>query len=118
MLKGKDAAAWLQSLGVRHIVIDENGRYCGTEPPLLRPLTLIKVPGDAVDGTFEGSIWLRACRLAVAAQYFVQFQRFIECAVCELPAEPFNAFSSCLFTGNDQHTILDLLADFIKAVTV
>jgi hypothetical protein len=26
---------------------------------------LIKVPGDAVDGTFEVSIWLRACKLAV-----------------------------------------------------
>jgi thiamine biosynthesis lipoprotein len=36
MLKGKDAPAWLQSLGVRHIAIDENGKYCGTEPPLLR----------------------------------------------------------------------------------
>jgi thiamine biosynthesis lipoprotein len=35
MLKGKDGAAWLQGLGVRHIVIDENGKYCGTEPPLL-----------------------------------------------------------------------------------
>jgi thiamine biosynthesis lipoprotein len=36
MLKGKDAATWLQGLGVRHIVIDENGKYCGTEPPVLR----------------------------------------------------------------------------------
>jgi thiamine biosynthesis lipoprotein len=36
MLKGKDGAAWLQSLGVRHIVIDVNEKYCGTEPPLLR----------------------------------------------------------------------------------
>jgi len=35
-LRGKDAAAWLQSLGVRHIVIDDSGKYSGTEPPLLR----------------------------------------------------------------------------------
>jgi FAD:protein FMN transferase len=35
MLKESHAAAWLQSLGVRHIVIDQDGRYCGTEPPLL-----------------------------------------------------------------------------------
>jgi thiamine biosynthesis lipoprotein len=33
MLKGKDGAAWLQELGVRHIVIDEGGKYGGTEPP-------------------------------------------------------------------------------------
>ena len=36
MLKGKNGLAWLQSLGVRHIVIDEDGRYSGTEPPLLK----------------------------------------------------------------------------------
>jgi thiamine biosynthesis lipoprotein len=36
MLKGKKGAAWLQSLGVRNIVIDESGGYDGTEPPLLR----------------------------------------------------------------------------------
>lgn len=36
MLKGTDGAAWLQGLGVRHIVIDENGKYCGTEPPYSR----------------------------------------------------------------------------------
>jgi FAD:protein FMN transferase len=36
MLKGTDGAAWLQGLGVRHIVVDENGRYCGTEPPYSR----------------------------------------------------------------------------------
>ena len=36
MLKGKDAAAWLQSLGVRHTVIDDSGKFSGTEPPLLR----------------------------------------------------------------------------------
>jgi FAD:protein FMN transferase len=35
MLKGKDGAAWLQGLGVRHIAIDEIGQYCGTEPPWL-----------------------------------------------------------------------------------
>ena len=35
MLKGKKGAAWLQSLGVRNIVIDESCRYDGTEPPLL-----------------------------------------------------------------------------------
>jgi thiamine biosynthesis lipoprotein len=35
MLKGKKGAAWRQSLGVRNIVIDESGRYDGTEPPLL-----------------------------------------------------------------------------------
>ncbi len=35
MLKGKKGAAWLQSLGVRNIVIDESGGYDGTEPPLL-----------------------------------------------------------------------------------
>jgi thiamine biosynthesis lipoprotein len=35
MLKGKDGVAWLQGLGVRHIVIDEIGQYCGTEPPWL-----------------------------------------------------------------------------------
>ena len=34
MLKAKDGAAWLQGLGVRHIAIDANGKYCGTEPPL------------------------------------------------------------------------------------
>jgi thiamine biosynthesis lipoprotein len=36
MLKGEDGAAWLQGLCVRYIVIDENGKYCGTESPLLR----------------------------------------------------------------------------------
>jgi hypothetical protein len=35
MLKENDGAAWLQSLGVRHIVIDQDGKYRGTEPPLL-----------------------------------------------------------------------------------
>ncbi len=33
MLKGKEGAAWLRELGVRHIVIDEEGKYGGTEPP-------------------------------------------------------------------------------------
>jgi thiamine biosynthesis lipoprotein len=36
MLKGIGGAAWLQGLGVRHIVIDENGKYSGSEPPLLK----------------------------------------------------------------------------------
>jgi FAD:protein FMN transferase len=34
VLKGKDGVTWLQSLGVRHIVIDQNDKYCGTEPLL------------------------------------------------------------------------------------
>jgi FAD:protein FMN transferase len=38
MLKGNDGAGWLQSLGVRHIVIDETGKYGGTEPPLAHAL--------------------------------------------------------------------------------
>ncbi len=38
MLKGKGGAAWLQSLNVRHIVIDEEGGYAGTEPPLAHAL--------------------------------------------------------------------------------
>jgi len=29
-------AAWLQNLAVRHIVIDEEGNFYGTEPPLTR----------------------------------------------------------------------------------
>jgi thiamine biosynthesis lipoprotein len=36
MLKGEDGTAWLRGLGVRHIVIDENGKYSGTEPPAVR----------------------------------------------------------------------------------
>jgi FAD:protein FMN transferase len=36
ILKGIDGAAWLQGLGVRHIVIDENGKYSGSEPALLK----------------------------------------------------------------------------------
>lgn len=32
MLKGRDGVAWLQRLGVRHVVIDEDGRRSGTEP--------------------------------------------------------------------------------------
>jgi thiamine biosynthesis lipoprotein len=36
MLKGRGGAAWLQNLAVRHIVIDEEGNFYGTEPPLTR----------------------------------------------------------------------------------
>jgi thiamine biosynthesis lipoprotein len=36
MLKGHAGAAWLHGLGVRHLVIDEGGDFCGTEPPLTR----------------------------------------------------------------------------------
>jgi thiamine biosynthesis lipoprotein len=36
MLKGKEGAAWLQGLGVRHIVTDGKGAPCGTEPPRFR----------------------------------------------------------------------------------
>jgi thiamine biosynthesis lipoprotein ApbE len=36
MLKGPAGAAWLHGLGVRHLVIDEDGSPCGTEPPLTR----------------------------------------------------------------------------------
>ena len=36
MLKGRAGAAWLHGLGVRHLVIDEDGNSCGTEPPLTR----------------------------------------------------------------------------------
>lgn len=36
MLKGRDGAAWLRGLGVRHLAIDEDGNFCGTEPPLTR----------------------------------------------------------------------------------
>jgi thiamine biosynthesis lipoprotein len=36
MLKGRGGAAWLQGLDVRHIVIDEEGNFYGTEPPLTR----------------------------------------------------------------------------------
>jgi FAD:protein FMN transferase len=36
MLKGSAGAAWLHGLGVRHLVIDEGGNSCGTEPPLTR----------------------------------------------------------------------------------
>ena len=37
MLKGGKGAAWLGSLGVRHIVIDDQGRCSGTEPPRITP---------------------------------------------------------------------------------
>lgn len=36
MLKGPDGAGWLHGLGVRHLVIDEDGNPFGTEPPLKR----------------------------------------------------------------------------------
>jgi thiamine biosynthesis lipoprotein len=36
MLKGRGGAAWLQELAVRHIVIDEEGNFYGTELPLTR----------------------------------------------------------------------------------
>jgi FAD:protein FMN transferase len=34
MLKGREGAAWLGGLGVRHVAIDEEGNFCGTESPL------------------------------------------------------------------------------------
>ena len=37
MLKGGEGAAWLESLGVRHIAIDDQGRCSGTEPLQIRP---------------------------------------------------------------------------------
>lgn len=37
MLKGRDGAAWLERLGVRHIAIDDQGRCSGTEPLQVRP---------------------------------------------------------------------------------
>jgi thiamine biosynthesis lipoprotein len=37
MLKGRRGAAWLESLGVRHIVIDDQGWCSGTEPLRIRP---------------------------------------------------------------------------------
>jgi thiamine biosynthesis lipoprotein len=36
MLKGRDGPAWLDGLGVRHLVIDEEGNFYGTESPLTR----------------------------------------------------------------------------------
>ena len=36
MLKGPAGAAWLHGLGVRHLVIDEEGNPYGTESPLTR----------------------------------------------------------------------------------
>jgi FAD:protein FMN transferase len=35
MLKGSQGAAWLERLGIRHLVIDDAGKSYGTEPPLL-----------------------------------------------------------------------------------
>jgi thiamine biosynthesis lipoprotein len=37
MLQGGNGIAWLESLGVRHIAIDERGRCSGTEPLRIRP---------------------------------------------------------------------------------
>jgi thiamine biosynthesis lipoprotein len=37
MLKGRQGRAWLESLGVRHIAIDDCGRCSGTEPLQIRP---------------------------------------------------------------------------------
>jgi thiamine biosynthesis lipoprotein len=37
MLKGAAGGAWLERLGVRHIVIDDQGRGSGTEPLRIRP---------------------------------------------------------------------------------
>jgi thiamine biosynthesis lipoprotein len=37
MLKGGAGADWLESLGVRHIAIDDRGRCSGTEPLAIRP---------------------------------------------------------------------------------
>lgn len=37
MLKGRDGGAWLESLGVRHIAIDDRGRCSGTGPLQIRP---------------------------------------------------------------------------------
>ena len=32
MLKGRDGLAWIKALGVRHVVMDVEGRVDGTEP--------------------------------------------------------------------------------------
>jgi thiamine biosynthesis lipoprotein len=37
MLKGSNGGAWLESLGVRHIAIDDQGRCSGTEPLQIMP---------------------------------------------------------------------------------
>jgi thiamine biosynthesis lipoprotein len=37
MLRGEKGGAWLEQLGVRHIVIDDQGRCNGTEPLPIRP---------------------------------------------------------------------------------
>jgi thiamine biosynthesis lipoprotein len=36
MLKGSHGPAWLAGLGVRHVAIDEAGKFYGTEPPFMR----------------------------------------------------------------------------------
>ncbi len=38
MLKGLDGISWLQSLSVRHIYMDEDGKLGGTEPPFSNPM--------------------------------------------------------------------------------
>lgn len=40
MLKGYEGSAWLRSLGVRHVVIDERGRISGTEKMTADPTPL------------------------------------------------------------------------------
>lgn len=37
MLRGRDGSAWLQRLGIRHIVVDDQGHCSGTEPLCLTP---------------------------------------------------------------------------------
>ncbi len=37
MVMGADGPAWLQNLGVRHILVDDHGVRTGTEPLILRP---------------------------------------------------------------------------------
>ena len=37
MLQGGNGIAWLESLGVRHIAIDDLGKCTGTEPLQLKP---------------------------------------------------------------------------------
>jgi thiamine biosynthesis lipoprotein len=37
MLKGSEGRGWLERLGVRHLVVDDQGRCSGTEPLRIRP---------------------------------------------------------------------------------
>jgi len=55
MLNGGEAGAWLSRLGVRHIVIDADGRCSGTEPPRGQAVRLNSDPGGASGGTDAGS---------------------------------------------------------------